>query len=807
MRQLAVAGIALFLSVSAGAAPKITLATIRYGTSPRIRHNVWANLEYQVQNPDQKPADVRLVLLPKAQRNLTIYEHRLRLAPRTSLRFRTLITVGTVENYTLEIHHRGTIVGKMPIITRLTSPLSRTVVFVNDNRNITVGNIATNEQLHAKYFCTFLKARQTPYHWAGYDSVHMIVMMQPDFDTMSSRQVDAILAYVARGGTLVFADPFGLVAAGNTPLRKLLPVTPLQIRKVETITALEEIGTATLQWPEGADFLESVPRGDGLTPLWHSDFPLIRWKKYNLGTVGAWAINLGQAGLRHSNEGRDYAAVWNYTLAMGGRLTYASSQRDRRLTKAVDQLTGMKIPRPALVGSILGVFLVLVVAFVGYGAATRQQVQSWLVLAAMSALVTGGIFWYAAVRSAGIGNLTAAMIDFSVGGVTEGSGEQIIGLLSKSERRVEIGGKGVDRHMRAFVPTASRVVKRQLFVPSPKPFKAASGPRQKFVDLGKDEIIRDPLRVRQVDGSDRLEGVMLRAMATRFHANLYCTVEEPYPSLPRLEWRQGGPMIASWRLPPDIQARKGALICGAGFFPLDFSGKTCSLTPGEDGEAIRAPSPEIAALRVFLTGTKQPAPFLAIFADALRDRSGDLPTDFSVQGRNVFFVPVRQALAPGSLWLPRQAIGVGADLPYQRLLRRDAGSAGMTERKDNRYHLKAMLPPGLSLLAVDTVQVYFEAENRGGNLDFSILLGQLGEKTREASIEPSRVEKGLYVFENVPHAKVIDKKLGSFSFIVDVQVRQKTADVLQMQKENTWMVRDLGVAVGGELAPAKAGVF
>src|SRR5690606_9919617 len=163
-------------------------------------------------------AEVEVVLRPKDQRNMTVYAKKLQIDGQADLRARMLVTIGTVEAYEVELYMNGNLITKEEVLLKLGSPNDATIYFVNDELDLEYGNFAKNKDLDGRFKTTFVRADRLPISWNGYDHVHMIVLMRPDYAAMSQRQMDAIVDFVGRGGTVLFDDPQGIVEASETRL-------------------------------------------------------------------------------------------------------------------------------------------------------------------------------------------------------------------------------------------------------------------------------------------------------------------------------------------------------------------------------------------------------------------------------------------------------------------------------------------------------------------------------------------------------------------------------------------------------------
>ncbi len=808
----------LAFASSAVALPEIAQATLRFGYSPRISAHAWAYFNYRVDNPDEVMRTVTLVLKPRGQRNVTIHDHTFELAAGHRLDFRTLVTIGSVADYTIDLFADGNLIDREDALIRVGSPKNRYVAFVNDNVDLDYGQFSKNKGLHDKYLSNHFKAETIPHHWVGYDGLHILVLMQPDFKYMHSRQINALLDYIARGGTVMIADPHGIVAAAGTPLKKILPVTPLRIRKLDVLKAFTQIGGTELVWPEGTDFLESVPRGEGVTTLWHGDFPLTRWSRYGLGVIGVSAVNPSQKLIR--TTAGNFNAIWKHILCFGGNVDYASSHGDAHLAAALDSLTGIVIPGAGRIRVFLVIYFLVVLAFVAIGILSKQRLTSWVALSLVAGIATILVFAAAQRQGRELSKYTAAILSFDAPFTEDGSSEQIVSLFSKLERGLDVKSNDVDRHIRALLPPPAlrtegdlvRTARRRSKVSNQA--KSAGGKSDKpglkkgeFVDRGKHQIVRDPLTINQRDGRNSLEGLLLRPYAPSFFAALHASEGDPSGKTPLVSWSKGGVVMEKWEIPEGINPVHGMIVCANGAYPASLSGRTCAVDPERSRAGLTVLSSEIGSLRDHLLQKRTPVPLLALFVNTSKDGTGSIPDEFAIVGREVNLISVRQDLTTEEIWVP-----------FERMTFKPVGSRARALMFNNRwqdvqqrgtktqYHFHSFLPAPLTRMAPHTVYIRFVGDNRSRNVKWSFaLLHNAGDA--EQLIPATRVEGNLHIFENVQAASVFDPADGYFRIVLESKTVKKITDPLSAPRMNTWRVQDLKIAVGGVLQPEHAGVF
>lgn len=848
-------GVAVAMTLGhAQADPDLDGTRLLYGNSPRLQANSWAYFEFRVKNPDAVPVRVQLVLHPKDQRNLTIFETMLDLAPQVSLRYRTLVTAGTTEAYTAELYVGGNRVKSEEVVSRLGAATDRQLLFINDALEMEYGNFAKNAGIKGKFASVFCRAANVPQQWAGYDRAHLVTLMRPDFAGMQQRQYQALLEYVAQGGTLIFGDPQGVLEAADTPLRPLLNVAPLRVRPIEQLTALTALGGSTITWPAGEPFLESVPVGEGVTTLAQGEFPVVRWSRYGLGRVGVCAINPSQKGFRYVNGVADEAnfnTIWLHLLSYGGRRSFASSGSDYHVVEALDNLTGVAIPPRSFVRQLLVGYLLVIVVVTLLGMVTRRQLTAWVGLGVLAIGATLWVFVYAQERARTLAPRTATVLDFRTWGTPAGAGDQIVSLFTKVEDTVTVQGQGPDSRLRALAPGAKAPKTNELFTTTPAapelrgrapgdangedlPETAAERKRR-LAHSDDDQALRDPLRVQVSDGVASVPRLLLRPRAPQFFAALYSYPgAATTPLLPEVTWGAGGPQLTAWQVPAELQASAAALLCEAGVIPLDLRGSEVRLRSGRD---FRPPSSEVLALQAFLTEHPHPSPALLLVGTAGQDHSGAVPTGFQVTGRDIYLIPVPQHLGGEVVQVPPERVVLNTDKGEARALRVGgrwapvAPSRGMSgdwpvvtpevsgkkgkaathapDRDglggDRHFIIGAQLPPEFSRLALEQVRVTFVGDNRGGNVQFALALRPYGATDGSRDLKPVSVQDDVYTF-TVPAGLVLtDPRDGQLTVVLGEHIKVPTVDAGMAMRLNGWIVQQFNVGVSGRLPAEQTG--
>ena len=790
------------------AAVELKNVSLQYGTSPRMLQRSWAFFNYRVVNTEDEAVTVEVLLRPKDQRNTTVYSKQLTVGPKADLRARMLVTIGTVESYDVELYRDGNLLTKEEVLMKLGSPNDQTIYFVNDELDLEYGNFAKNKSLDGRFKTTFVRADRLPEFWNGYDHVHMIVLMRPDYATMSQRQMDAIVDYVSRGGTVLFDDPHGLVEARQTRLGELLNVQPLRIRRIERLTALHAIGGTDVTWEDGEDILETAPLGDGITTLWQDELPVLRWSRYGLGTVGCMMINPSQRGFRDPED--NFNAVWTHILGYGGQSHWPSSQADGHVVNALDTLTGIEIPKRATVRNLLVGILVVALLIIGAGHVAKRQLTAWLVLASLSLCTTVVLFIYGQSMVKDLPAQTATVMHFRTWGVERVTGDQLTSLVSKSDSRVDLVGPDGDLYLRSLTPSHDRKSPTLAYQTE------QDGPED-HVDRGKDEVLADPIRIQEMNNIRQVDGMHLPTRTPKSFAALYSRVDRSAVGAgPVVEWSAAGPTMEPWTIPAGVKADHAILIYENGFTRLHLADGKVSIG------ATKRPQPDVESLEQFLYGIATPSPTLVLFAAASEDGAGVLSEDFTIRGRVITFVPITQSLTEQPLKLPLQRqvmtpkreAGKGTQMlmPMEGGLGPPAAMVGMPGPGGSpvdvprHFLFEASLPAGFGQLQATGAEVLFRPDNRGGNIRFSVQLRPWDATDESLDVQATRTEDDVYYFDDLPPG-FVDPTSGKLLVVVTEEQKTVYTNRAAAMRPNAWVVQEIKTAVYGTLPAATTGRY
>jgi hypothetical protein len=640
LRALALAASLLVLTPVLCAAPALRGVSLRCASSPRLPVGEWVCLQYTLENPDDQVAAVRLSLRA-ADRGRGVFGKTVVVGPHSQLSGREMVVAEGAASYVLSlfvgtdrIHHEEV------LVTNAEATTQADLMILNDDPAFNVaGTFSEPALLRERVGLTSATARSLPEHWVAYGHTRLVVIASPRYRDLSAAQFNALVAYVERGGTALFANPDGTLAAAATPWAALLPVVPLRVRLTEALPELDAWGAALVdsmpaaQRPvrrplaerDGFALLESTERGEGLTILRSGTMPLIRWRRCGLGRVGMVAVDPMHPRLAACGA---LVPLWNHILELAQPVAAIGNPENSSILPTVlAHLTGYRIPSADAVGALLyGYVAVLLVLLVG-GATYRRNVLAWLAAATLGVLFTAGIFVWTFRQHAEHPVARAAIFDQCLGGGDYSTGQAVVSLFTKRDLRPTI---------RALAPSTTL---RSL--PSPARGRVR-------------EPLEAPLIVQREADLAGLPAITVPALKPR---ELVAQYERPLPAVEPLTVTLGqtGAVVREGTLPARLGTRhaRAFLLLAGGLVPLRRDG--LQLVELETGRRLLDTDPFLTDLARYLSEGSLPRPAVLVLQPWDDIGGKALPLDvpeFVQDGCRMALLPVALECGAGRIAIP-----------------------------------------------------------------------------------------------------------------------------------------------------------
>ena len=625
------------------AVPDVSALSIRIGSSHKIRHHSWATFSCLLKNPDKTTEDMEMRLIDKlhgAYQQNTLCTDIVTIPPETSIYYSAPVLIENAEEYYIEKFIDGRRTGKtdsalFSLVTGRASPLP---VF-NDSLSVNFGSFAGMPEMENRFKMTYFSSRQQLRKWGLLERADFAVIVAPDFSKYPAAEFQAIIDFVKQGGTLLFTDPAGIKAAIETPLAPLLPFLPMKTRKIQQLPELRTLSPGFKSFAYPVDFLECIPSGNGISLLKLGEFPLVRWKKFGLGSVRAATFPLGSDCFSSQED-------WNNLM----RLFFSDLQlKDdtSKVNEALDEMTGFTIPPLSSVRLTVLIYLLLLAVPVLLGLFLKKTVYAWWTAAALSIVFASFIIFSASGSSRKKKGIFLSFVEIIVPGNDSAPTRGFYSLMSSNDSVATITpSAATDVLLSAIPPSESNLI---------------------FIMQGNQKA--PALEIVSKNGRQGIPALNLPVNTPRqFHA-LFSSAAAQHPlkyKHPVIHYTEKGIVFDTWTIPGNLHPDTAWLQLPAGSIPLSVGKNT--LTMKASGRAAFKPDTIQQIVREFsVNGVKKTSPVLVLSED--REESLLIShSDFLSHGKRLVFLPVTESIDKENILIPGEMISFVPGDPSVRLI-------------------------------------------------------------------------------------------------------------------------------------------
>jgi hypothetical protein len=638
--------------------------------------------------------------------------------------------------------------------------------------------------------------RTFPNNWVELKDLTALVIVDLDYSRYSARQYRAMLDYVYQGGILIFADPTSLVQAVNTPLVELLPVHPVRIRKVKDLPGLGKLIPGFKGWDtHSADFLESVPAGDGVNIFKHGEFPVFRWKRYGLGSCRFSAISICSD--NYSNH-----KIWCNVLKEFFKHQKHFPEEDS-FNACLDEMTGFPIPKTIVVKMIIIIYFCILALILGLGMWKKKAGMAWLLSSAAAALVTLYVLHRAESGNKQRGKLFSS-VQIEIEGGSSKPLESYSSFFTDSDAVIDIYSLDENSILSAVPPN------KASFLPMGMSMMGAQ--KKKISGLGT--RITKPLEVRRADGFPQLRKLKLATKTARQFKGAFSDNSTPLDKsrLPLLKYSPSS-MALVWKVPPGKKFDQAFVLFPDGSRPMKRNGSV--LTLDLRGESMFRADHVLNSLRLCLDRSfRKTCPAVALVGDGM-DKHYKLPDGTISQGKIVEIIPVTEFCSNDSVTIAAdQIVFTYGDTSTRMVMSGNRIKSFMESRGAVTYTFKFTLPPVFSRIKPEKITLNFSYRNQGGNIkivpriskngskvDFSNKKHRKGKKKSidDMTVKAKKLDAELYEFSGEDVAASVDPLTGSGYLILEAQEKNLRLTAAQKIKANKWAPIKVAIEIKGRL--------
>jgi len=771
------------ISLSLCAKPTVSRANLKYGFSPRIKRYSWGNLHYQIVNPDSESYNIETRFIDAnrgAINQKTVFSNQMFIPPKTVIQYSTPVMTENTEEYRLEVFLNGEVIQKSDsfLIALITGQLSYLPI-LNDSDDVSLGSFSTAPEFKGLYAPSNFRSQAPALPWTLLKKAVCLIIVRPDFSRFSDEAYRAVLNYVQQGGNVIFADPVGALAASKTPLAVLLPVVPLKMRKIKILKSLSKWNPEFKEFAKNVDFLESIPRGDGINFLEENSFPVFRWKKYGLGTCRFSAIPI----IRQS-----FTSQANWFTALQFFLTHQSISNDLSTSiSTLDEMTGFSVPRLRSIQMIFLVYFILLVTILGLGLFYKKTGISWMLTALMTIIFSMYILQKAASSNSKKSGVFVSFIETFIPGQTAAPGEGWYGIFSSSDTSMTIKADSEQTSLSA-VPPSDNIMAM---------FNNNGGGIQA-------KLFTSPTEVKNINALPEIWNLVLNSNASRqFYAAFDAVGFQDLPH-PTLQYKEDGFSFQPWTIPEGLKPYAAWLQFANGIAPLKIQGGKILIDTSSN--AVFSSDTSLLSLQTFMKhGWKHSSPMMVLVENKTKTNL-HLPEKIISHGKRLTVVPVQEICTTETLTVPVKSVLLTSGNTSTRLLMMGNDiKPTITSRADSSYIFRYQLPPLFAKLRAEKIKVNLQYSNDSGNIDIQpiLLIGEI--KSRKFIQKKELIGKkisGKYVFNDV--SECLHNASGFIA--LKIKIKQKKLPMGEWLRANKWSLDSLEISVTGKM-PKNAQLF
>ena len=760
--------IALILSVNADAVPSFGYVKLSTVGGRQNRQNGWAVLNVNLRNPDKAPAVVELRVRPARYSNtdFVVFNEKITVPAKSEFMYDTAIYLDGRLDFIIELFSNGRKIKSQKLkVTRCSNKTSLSIV-LNDSDNSSFYLTRRISEFNDKVLTPLVSTSSMPETWLALKGLSSIIFVSPDYSKFNNLQYQAILDYVNQGGTVVFADPFGVIEAEKTPLISLLPVTPVRIGKVSKLSALNHLvpGSAS-KLRIGTPILESYPKGDGVSILGDNDKPIIRWKRYGLGSSRFIAFPINKGTIK---DDAFAAKLIRLLVPMKGRGKRVTAFSYEGFQHYLDSITGVKIPSIETIQLLLVIYLILLVLVIFICTKMKKEKSLWLV-ASVIAILSTVILIYKSTVSGLHSPVIISEIKTTVVGPDSSTSDSLLSAFSSKEIGFKVCANSTDSSFLSFpkdiIPVISTIKGRNSNARIAKGFM-----------------------VSRIDGYSCLSNLKLKPNTPQLFQFLSSEYKYNFDSYPVLTIGDNIYKFRPWSIPGEINTDDVMLVLPSKVIPLTKNGANLVLSDHYKKRSLD----DTKLLTNLLEHNREAIPYVAIFS-GINGNNFSLDDCCKLLGKEFRIIPVQLDIKENRFVLNNDLVFLEA---LGNTAKKVLGVSGTSENIEFnphvRGHIKVSFPSILSQINPDSVEITFDYISSDSNVEVVPVLSYNMKKIRGT-------KKGnkTFVFKKEQLNRVCDSV--THSFAITFEERLNNGNRRDFKKRVFWTPKEFSVKIMSRL--------
>ncbi len=808
----------LLLSFRVNSEPELTRPLLKMGTSPRLKSYSPATFSCLLNNPDAVPHNMSLRILPKdlsfnsAAQN--VYTESVWLPAKSSYYYTSTIILDNSETYLVSAFSDGVKLSKIEedVLVRQASPKSQALGVLNDSSDIGLGSFVNHPDIQEKYNLCYFASSSLPASSVAFDRFAAVIVLAPDFDSISSMQYRAIIEYVLSGGTIVFGDPHSVMLAANTPLKDLLPAIPSKIRQIEALPSLSPL-IPGFKGVKRLPMLESFPSPRSSVFLEEFGLPLVVWGKFGLGSSRLIAVPIGE----HSfNSKDDWIKIFKLMLSNQDLLN-----ENKQFSYCLDEMTGFSVPPTSKVMKLLLFYLAASAVFLLAGHVLKRQAIAWIACVAFSLAFSVFVMNMAASAAKEKGGIVSG-IELVTHGDHFAFATSFYGLFSSKSETLSARSSGTEALISTIASNESNAL----------PFQLTGGDQKGSIFKGRDDEKPQSsdndtkamqLMIERENGVSALQNMALQSLRGRqFKVSKSGFPPPSFDSVapsPHLVYAKDGIRMDSWTIPSGISCDSAFVAFPDGALPLVVEGRTVKLSGEKKAGIFSTDTIGKSIVEAFRYGARPSSPAL-VLVEKLESTSISLSSSFKCQGRRLHIFPADEEVLDSEFVIPPEDIVFSAGdsssrtfINGNRLVQGELPIFNASE-----INLEFKIPQLFKLMEVVEIKVVFDYDNPGANISASPVLlansGQGAGNSKDSGKKKSSPAQNFQQLASMPRIKAvsvsggdeylfngpeisnaIDPLTGSGRLMISADEKNSMLDPVQKRRANAWSINRLLLSV------------
>lgn len=631
---------------------------------PRLIRHSQTDMQCVITNTGSKPhmVEVRVIPLATGDTLNTYNTGKILLPAKTTGTLAFPVQAGYAEGYTIEVRSDGVRLPRNGVVNDvklfLTNYNQNVVMVLNDGEEYP-GIPTLSKSFKDKMYFNTVPASRVPVDSRDYSELAAVFVYKPDFSKYSTAQFQALKAYVAAGGTLIFLHPDGVMNGANTPLAELLSVIPVKkhtVASLPPVTSLIAGFDSAKRWE--TEILETIERGRGVNLITWNTLPLLRVSQYGLGYVKAAMFPINEKTFcGSSNAGFEKLMV----DLLGKQQLYPNR---KNFETVLDKLTGFAIPDTAEIVVRVVIYLVLFFVILLAGLLFKRSGLAWAA-AVLAALGATGLTLMHSASSFAAQESVLSEIQLELAAPVK-LGEVYGSCFAKEESTIRAGlPAGVQGNFSAipdspfisqyFMNLTTDIYEDQEAARKPKPRQV----RYSF-----------PVEThRDIRGNQHVEAMHIAPRTSRQFMAFYTIDgdERVTSSVPEAELylTDQGLSMAAYKIPDQYrknQLQGAYLVMPGGVRKLRVDDGICTL---ENDNRFFLNEMDQALMDSICNGLRKPFPYIALVCPVKKNLL-ELNVKMQPQGRNVVMIPARVTINSRKIKVPKEFLVLAASNAMSR---------------------------------------------------------------------------------------------------------------------------------------------